>query len=80
MDPSTSPTGLVTAPGTYPTLAAGTPCADADGDGMPDGWEDAHGLDKNDATDRNTERAAAAGYTNLELYLSGMFPNGTPLP
>jgi CSLREA domain-containing protein len=80
MNPALSPTALVSTEGTYPTLAAGTPCADADGDGMPDLWEDSHGLNQNDAADRNTIRANAHGYTNLELYISGLFPNGTALP
>ena len=78
--PSTSPTSLVSTAGPYPDLSGGTACADADGDGMPDVWEDAHGLNKTDPSDRNTIRSNARGYTNLELYLSGLFPNGTPLP
>ena len=41
--------------------------ADTDGDGMPDEWEDAHGLDKNDPAD--AARFAENGYTNLENYL-----------
>ena len=35
-------------PGPFPSIARGTPCADADGDGMPDQWEGLHGLDPND--------------------------------
>ena len=77
---TTSPTAYLTTAGPFPVLDAGTPCADGDGDGMPDLWEDAHGLAKLDASDRNGIRASASGYTNLELYLSGLFPNGTPLP
>ncbi|WP_306601632.1 hypothetical protein [Geothrix sp. 21YS21S-2] len=80
LNPASSPTSLVTTAGPYPSLAAGTPPVDTDGDGMPDVWEDAHGLDKNDASDRNVKRPNARGYTNLELYLSGLYPNGTPLP
>ncbi len=53
----------------YPTLAAGTPCADTDGDGMPDTYELAHGLNPNDPSDGNA--VAANGYTNLENYLAG---------
>jgi hypothetical protein len=78
--PATSPTALVTTAGPYPVLDAGTPCADGDGDGMPDVWEDAHGLASGDASDRNVVRELASGYTNLELCLSGLFPNGTPPP
>ncbi|WP_306601631.1 hypothetical protein [Geothrix sp. 21YS21S-2] len=80
LNPASSPTSLVTTAGPYPSLAAGTSPVDTDGDGMPDVWEDAHGLDKNDASDRNVKRPNARGYTNLELYLSGLYPNGTPLP
>ena len=32
-------------PGPFPSIAKGTPCADADGDGMPDTWEGQRGLD-----------------------------------
>jgi len=80
MNPASSPTSLVTTAGPYPSLAAGTTPVDTDGDGMPDIWEDAHGLDKNDASDRNVKRPNARGYTNLDLYLSGLYPNGTSLP
>lgn len=39
------------APGVLPEIAAGTPYADSDGDGMSDAWELAHGTDvhRNDA-------------------------------
>jgi hypothetical protein len=42
--------------------------ADADADGMPDGWETAHGL--NPATADGTKNTIDAGYTNLEMYLN----------
>jgi hypothetical protein len=42
--------------------------ADTDGDGMPDAWEDANGLDKNNAADGAA--IAANGYSNLENYLN----------
>lgn len=56
--------------GGWPTTAAGTACADADLDGMPDQWETAHGFNPNDASDRNGD-ADGDGYTNLEEYLNG---------
>ena len=80
MNPSSSPSGCLTTAGTYPDLSGSEKRIDSDGDGMPDIWEDAHGLNKFNASDRNIIRSNANGYTNLELYLSGLFPNGNPLP
>lgn len=44
--------------------------ADTDGDGMPDEWENEHGLDASDASDRNLLNRD--GYTALEVYLNGL--------
>jgi hypothetical protein len=51
-----------------------TPPPDADGDGMPDAWESAHGLDPADPTDGaglglSADATGVTGYTNLEAYL-----------
>ena len=55
--------------GGYPTLNSTSALTDTDGDGMPDTWETANGLDINDPADRNFLNGD--GYTNLELYLNG---------
>ncbi|MGH7958719.1 MAG: hypothetical protein ACREH8_17165 [Opitutaceae bacterium] len=62
--------------GGYPRIAPGTPCADADSDGMPDVWEKANGLNPNNAADGNI--IAANGYTNLENYLNGVTTTSAP--
>ncbi len=55
--------------GGWPALPSGEPAKDSDGDGMPNAWEKAHGLDP-----RKADGASAAkdglGWTNLELYLA----------
>lgn len=56
----------------WPTIESGTPCPDADNDGMPDAWEVANGLNPNSSTDRNTAAANGSGYTNLDMYLAGL--------
>ena len=54
----------------WPTLAAGTAQLDTDHDGMPDLWEDARGLNKLLATDRNGY-ISTSGYNNIENYING---------
>lgn len=46
---------------------------DSDGDGIPDAWETAHGLNPNDAADGN--KLDKSGYTMLEVYLNGLVHN-----
>ena len=57
--------------GGWPTLAAGKPPADRDNDGMPDAWEKEHGLNPDDAEDRNGIRKPGS-YTQLEEYLNNI--------
>jgi hypothetical protein len=54
----------------WPVLAAGTAPQDSDHDGMPDGWETAHGLNPN--LDDSAQDPNGDGYTNLEEYINGL--------
>ncbi|RME84659.1 MAG: hypothetical protein D6775_04845 [Caldilineae bacterium] len=47
--------------------------ADSDGDGMPDDWESAHGLDPA-AYDANDKDLSPEGYDNIEVYINGLIP------
>jgi hypothetical protein len=51
---------------------------DTDRDGMPDAWEDAHGLNKNSAADAVAASATNAPYLNVEVYLNSL--TDTPAP
>lgn len=54
----------------WPVLIQEEVKTDTDGDGMPDEWESANGLDPNDANDGNKKNDE--GYTNLEVYLNSI--------
>lgn len=54
----------------WPVLVSNATPVDTDQDGMPDVWEAAHGLNLNDATDRNLLNAE--GYTMLEVYMNSL--------
>jgi hypothetical protein len=56
--------------GGYPELKSATPPVDSDHDGIPDVWEDAHGLNKNNAADGKA--ITDSGYSNLELYINSL--------
>lgn len=65
--------GIITDPlqmGGYPEYK-GEPRQDSDGDGMPDAWETANGLNPNDASDANGD-INGDGYTNIEKYINGI--------
>jgi hypothetical protein len=51
----------------------GTPYLDADGDGLPDAWETAHGLNPNNASDAVLD-SDQDGYTNIEEFINGTNP------
>lgn len=50
---------------------------DTDGDGMPDTWETAHGLNPNSASDGNGDYTGD-GYTNVEKYLNSLADDACP--
>lgn len=52
-----------------PVPALGLPPMDSDGDGMPNRWERAQGLDPNDPSDKNLD-LDGDGYTEIEEYLN----------
>ena len=54
----------------WPELASEPAPLDTDQDGMPDDWEDANGLDKNNAADGAA--IGADGYSNLEKYMNSL--------
>ena len=54
----------------WPALNSDTPPTDTDGDGMPDEWETANGLNPSDSSDGVV--FDSDGYTNLERYLNSL--------
>jgi hypothetical protein len=74
--------GSVNTTPVYPNPSSGTAVIDNDGDGMPNDFEDLHGLDKNSSSDGGMSTKLNwvfpgvanvtnnAGYTNLEMYLN----------
>ena len=54
----------------WPELKSEKAPTDSDGDGMPDEWEKANGLNPEDATDG--KQTNADGYTNLEVYMNSL--------
>jgi hypothetical protein len=62
--------------GGWPTLAAGTPCADSNNNGLPDVWESywAGVFGLGSTLDPNGFNFGDA-YTNLEHYINGMSPS-----
>ena len=64
----------------YGTLAV-DPSGDSDGDGLPNGYEQSHGLDPLNAADASADNDHD-GFSNLQEYLAGTDPNdptSTPL-
>lgn len=66
--------GIITDPsqmGGFPEYKKVKPRKDSDGDGMPDEWEVANGLNPNDPSDANGD-INGDGYTNIEKYINGI--------
>ena len=57
--------------GGWPVLQSAPPPRCTNGDGIPDDWKTAHGLDINDPDIRNA-RTLDKNYTNLEVYLNSL--------
>ena len=69
--------GVITDPrqmGGYPEYKAWEPYVDTDGDGMPDEWEKANGLNPNDPSDAIKD-CNGDGYTNIEKYINAIPTN-----
>jgi large repetitive protein len=62
--------------GGWPTLVSTNPPVDSDGDGMPDQWELATGLDPADPADGR--RISSSGYSHLENYLNALVTGAFP--
>jgi pectin methylesterase-like acyl-CoA thioesterase len=58
--------------GGWPALNSLTPPVDTDQDGIPDAWENDHGLNALDPADGAA--ITTSGYSNLELYLNDLVP------
>ena len=61
--------------GGWPLLNSMPAALDSDGDGIPDEWEIAHGLNAKDSSDGN-KVDGKTGYTYLELYLQDIVNKG----
>ena len=74
--PGTSASFSVRAKGTPnnsdPLYVTDDELRDTDGDGIPDTWETAHGLNPKDASDGVTTTLSKEGYTNLEVYMNSL--------
>ena len=65
--------GVINSPtdvGGWPELRSAPAPADSDHDGMPDEWENKHGLNPNDPSDGAKPANGGGGYSNLEAYLN----------
>lgn len=54
-------------------IAGGSKPTDTDGDGIPDAWEQANGLNYQDASD--AMEISSSGYANIEVYVNSLVPS-----
>ncbi len=59
-------------------FSAPTPM-DSDNDGMPDAWEDAYGLNKNDKQDAVAYSSTYPEYLNIEVYVNSLISTPPPV-
>lgn len=59
--------------GGWPEYRTAAAPKDSDGDGIPDDWEIAHGLNPHDPADASLDRDHD-GYTNIEKYINSLVP------
>lgn len=58
--------------GGWPVLKSQAAPKDSDGDGIPDEWESAHGLNPSNSSDGSSLAPDGSGYTWLELYMNSL--------
>jgi hypothetical protein len=58
----------------WPELLSTEAPLDSDGDGIPDAWEEANGLDTNESGDHKAYDLSPL-YTNIEVYMSNLVAN-----
>jgi len=66
--------------GGWPELKSAPAPLDSDGDGIPDDWERAHGLNPKDPQDGARFATDGSGYSNLEVYLNSLIPASSGNP
>jgi hypothetical protein len=61
--------------GGWPDLRLSPPPQDTDGDGLPDEWERAHGLNPAYPSDAARIARDGSGYANIEIYVNSLLPS-----
>lgn len=66
--------------GGWPELKSTPAPLDTYGDGIPDEWEEAQGMNPNDPHDAARTARDGSGYSNLDLYLDSLIPPAFKTP